>query len=98
MAGPSRSSSATRAWRAGGARARRGNPAPVRAWRALGVGAEGRGKTGSDALEARFVGREGEMRQLRALPHAPGGGGRPPLIGVRGPAGIGKTRLAWEFL
>jgi tetratricopeptide (TPR) repeat protein len=52
----------------------------------------------SETLEAPFVGRDEELRQLKELFHATGREGRPRLVSVIGPAGIGKSRLAWEFL
>jgi tetratricopeptide (TPR) repeat protein len=52
----------------------------------------------TEALEAPFVGRDEELRQLKDLFHATGREGRPRLVSVIGPAGIGKSRLAWEFL
>ncbi len=76
----------------------KGKVAPVPAWRAIRVVAR-RGGTGrSEALEAPFVGRDEELRQLKDLFHATGREGRPRLVSVVGPAGIGKSRLAWEFL
>ncbi|MEA2630764.1 MAG: hypothetical protein QOE66_983, partial [Chloroflexota bacterium] len=51
-----------------------------------------------EALEAPFVGREDELRLLKDLFHATTREQRPRLVSVTGPAGIGKTRLAWEFL
>jgi class 3 adenylate cyclase/tetratricopeptide (TPR) repeat protein len=45
----------------------------------------------------RFVGRDGEVDQLRqALERA--GGGRGQMVAVVGEAGVGKSRLYWEFL
>ncbi len=57
-----------------------------------------RRRADSDTLEAPFVGRDEELRQLKDLFHATGREGRPRLVSVIGPAGIGKSRLAWEFL
>ena len=56
----------------------------------------GRGR--SDALEAPFVGRDDELRLLKDLFHATDRESRTRLVSVIGPGGIGKTRLAWEFL
>ena len=41
---------------------------------------------------ARFVGREGEIRRLRALVR------EMPLVTLIGPGGVGKTRLAIEVV
>ncbi len=76
----------------------KGKVAPVPAWRAIRVVAQRGGVGRSDALEAPFVGRDEELRQLKDLFHATGREGRPRLVSVMGPAGIGKSRLAWEFL
>ena len=76
----------------------KGKEAPVAAWRAVRVVAQRGGVGRSEALEAPFVGRDEELRQLKDLFHATGREGRARLISIIGPAGIGKTRLAWEFL
>jgi class 3 adenylate cyclase/tetratricopeptide (TPR) repeat protein len=75
----------------------KGKSAPVPAWRALRVVAERGGRGRSEALEAPFVGRDDELRLLKDLFHATSREGRARLVSVIGPAGIGKTRLAWEF-
>jgi len=76
----------------------KGKAAPVPAWRALRVVAEIGGTNRAEGLEAPFVGREGELRLLKDLFHATGRDKRPRLVSVMGPGGIGKSRLAWEFL
>ncbi|MGH2406654.1 MAG: AAA family ATPase [Candidatus Limnocylindrales bacterium] len=76
----------------------KGKVGPVPAWQALRVVAQRGGVGRSETLEAPFVGREEELRQLKDLFHATGREGRPRLLSVIGPAGIGKSRLAWEFL
>ena len=76
----------------------KGKVAPVPAWRAVRVVAQRGGVGRSEALEAPFVGRDEELRQLKDLFHATGREGRTRLVSVIGPAGIGKSRLAWEFL
>ena len=76
----------------------KGKVSPVPAWRALRVVAQRRGVGRSEALEAPFVGRDEELRQLKDLFHATIREGRPRLVSVIGPGGIGKSRLAWEFL
>ncbi|MBA2374042.1 MAG: AAA family ATPase, partial [Chloroflexi bacterium] len=76
----------------------KGKASPVPAWRALRVVAQRGGVGRSEALEAPFVGRDEELRQLKDLFHATGREGRARLVSVIGPAGIGKSRLAWEFL
>ncbi len=76
----------------------KGKAAPVPAWRALRVVAERGGRNRAETLEAPFVGRDEELRQLKDLFHATSREKRARLVSVVGPAGIGKTRLAWEFL
>jgi len=76
----------------------KGKTSPVPAWRALRVLAEVGGRNRSETLEAPFVGRDDELRLLKDLFHATGREGRARLVSAIGPAGIGKSRLAWEFL
>jgi tetratricopeptide (TPR) repeat protein len=52
----------------------------------------------SDRLEAPFVGRDAELRLLKDLFHATARERRARLVSITGQAGVGKTRLAWEFL
>ena len=81
-----------------GERELKGKASPVPAWRALRVVAERGGRRRAETLEAPFVGRDDELRLLKDLFHATSREGRARLVSVTGPAGIGKTRLAWEFL
>jgi class 3 adenylate cyclase/tetratricopeptide (TPR) repeat protein len=76
----------------------KGKPLPVAAWRALRVVAEVGGRNRRESLEAPFVGRDDEFRLLKDLFHATARERRARLVSVVGPAGIGKSRLAWEFL
>ena len=76
----------------------KGKTTPVPAWRALRVVAEVGGRNRSETLEAPFVCRDDELRLLKELFHATSRERRARLVSVIGPAGIGKTRLAWEFL
>jgi class 3 adenylate cyclase/tetratricopeptide (TPR) repeat protein len=76
----------------------KGKSSPVPAWRAVRVVAERGGRGRSDLLEPPFVGRDTEFRLLKDLFHATSGERRPRLVTVTGQAGIGKSRLAWEFL
>ncbi len=81
-----------------GDQALKGKSTPVAAWRALRVVAQRGGRGRSETLEAPFVGRDEEMRLLKDLFHATNREERPRLVSVIGPGGIGKSRLAWEFL
>ena len=76
----------------------KGKASPVPAWQALRVVAERGGRNRAGTLEAPFVGRQEEMRLLKDLFHATGREKRVRVMSVIGPAGIGKSRLAWEFL
>ncbi len=76
----------------------RGKTAPVAAWRALRVVAERGGRNRRETLEGPFVGRDDQLRLLKDLFHATARENRARLVSVIGPAGIGKSRLAWEFL
>ena len=81
-----------------GEQALKGKVVPVPAWRALRVVARMGGRDRSETLEAPFVGRDEELRLLKDLFHATTRERRGRLVSVLGPAGIGKTRLAREFL
>jgi class 3 adenylate cyclase/predicted ATPase len=75
----------------------RGKTGPVAAWRALRVVAERGGRRRSDLPEPPFVGRDEELRLLKDLVTTTGRDPRPRLVSITGPAGIGKSRLAWEL-
>ncbi len=75
----------------------KGKSAPVAAFHALRVVAKVRGVGRSEALESPFVGRETEFRLLREMFHATGRDRKARLVSLSGQAGIGKSRLAWEF-
>jgi class 3 adenylate cyclase/tetratricopeptide (TPR) repeat protein len=75
----------------------KGKEAPVRAWRALRVIGDSRGRGRGEGLEPPFVGRDLELRLLKDLINTAGVERRPRLVSITGPAGIGKSRLAWEF-
>ena len=50
-----------------------------------------------DGLEAPLTGRDAELRTIRELFHAAVERRVPRLVLVSGPAGVGKSRLGWEF-
>jgi ATP/maltotriose-dependent transcriptional regulator MalT len=50
-----------------------------------------------DGLEAPLTGRDAELRTVRELFHATADRRVPRLVLVSGPAGVGKSRLGWEF-
>ena len=71
--------------------------AALSAWRALRVVAGRGGARRSEALEPPFVGRDDELRLLKDLFHTTSRESRIRVVSIVGPAGIGKSRLAWEF-
>lgn len=81
-----------------GALTLKGKEQAVRAWRALRVVAQRRGVGRSEGLEPPFVGRDAELRLVKELFHATVDERRARLVSVTGVPGIGKSRLAWEFL
>src|SRR3954447_22868072 len=66
-------------------------------WRALRVVSGVGGELRSQGLEAPFVGRDRELRQIKDLFHICADEGKAQLVSVTGITGIGKSRLAWEF-
>jgi class 3 adenylate cyclase len=76
----------------------KGKSAPVPAFRALRVVAQRGGVGRSDMLEPPFVGRDSELQLIKDFYHATARDRGPRLVSVMGQAGIGKSRLAWEFL
>jgi len=66
-------------------------------FRALRVVSGARGSLKSQGLEAPFVGRDRELRLIKDLYHGCADDSRAHLVSVIGFAGIGKSRLAWEF-
>jgi class 3 adenylate cyclase/tetratricopeptide (TPR) repeat protein len=75
----------------------KGKEEPVPLWKAQRVVSGLRGSLKSEGLEAPFVGRDRELRQIKDLFHSSATERKAHLISVTGIAGIGKSRLAWEF-
>jgi class 3 adenylate cyclase/tetratricopeptide (TPR) repeat protein len=75
----------------------KGKEGPVSLWKASRVVSGLRGSLKSEALEAPFVGRDRELQQIKDLFHSCAAESRAHLVSVTGIAGIGKSRLAWEF-
>jgi AAA ATPase domain len=75
----------------------KGKAEPVQLWRAVRVVAGARGALRTTGLEGPFVGRDRELRLVKELFHGSDDEKRPQLVLVTGIAGIGKSRLAWEF-
>ena len=75
----------------------KGKEGSVPLWKARRVVSGLRGSLKSEALEAPFVGRDRELQQIKDLFHTCAAERRAHLVSVTGIAGIGKSRLAWEF-
>jgi tetratricopeptide (TPR) repeat protein len=75
----------------------KGKAEPVQLWRALRVVAGRGGSMRASSLEAPFVGRARDLRLVKELFHASVEEEKAQLVAVVGVAGIGKTRMSWEF-
>jgi predicted ATPase/class 3 adenylate cyclase len=75
----------------------KGKAEPQRLWRAVRVLAGVGGSQRVDGLEAPLTGRDAELRTVKELFHAAVDRRVPRLVLVAGPAGVGKSRLGWEF-
>jgi class 3 adenylate cyclase/tetratricopeptide (TPR) repeat protein len=75
----------------------KGKEGSTQFWKALRVVSGVRGSLKSQGLEAPFVGRDRELRQIKDLFHASADENKAHLVSITGIAGIGKSRLAWEF-
>jgi predicted ATPase/class 3 adenylate cyclase len=75
----------------------KGKAEPMQLFRAERVIAGIGGSYKPTGLEPPFVGRDREMRQVKDLFHATIEDRKAHLVSVIGIAGIGKSRLAWEF-
>ena len=80
-----------------GSHAMKGKADPVPLWAVRAVVAAIGGAQRADGLEAPLVGRDRELRLVKELFHGAEESGRPALLVVEGEAGVGKTRLGWEF-
>jgi class 3 adenylate cyclase/tetratricopeptide (TPR) repeat protein len=80
-----------------GAHELKGKAQPVQLSRALRVVAGRGGSMRFGGLEPPFVGRDRELRMIKDLFHAAAEGRKAQLVSVTGIAGIGKSRLSWEF-
>ncbi|HET7568545.1 MAG TPA: adenylate/guanylate cyclase domain-containing protein [Gaiellaceae bacterium] len=75
----------------------KGKTEPQRLHRALRVIAARRGEGRAAGLEPPFVGRQREFALVKDLFHACAEERRARLVSIVGVAGIGKSRLSWEF-
>ena len=92
-----RATQSTVAFAPAGERRLKGVAEPVPLWRAMRVMSGSVGARRADSLETTFVGRIRELTMVKELFHATVESGRARLVTVSGVAGIGKTRLSWEF-
>ena len=75
----------------------KGKSTAQRLWRAVRVLSAVGGVQRVDGLEAPLTGRDVELRLIKDLFHASIDRRQPRLVVVSGPAGVGKSRLGWEF-
>ena len=75
----------------------KGKPEPERLWRAQRVVAAAGGALRPTGLEPPFVGRDRELRLIKEFLHATGEERTARLLSIVGLAGVGKSRLGWEF-
>ena len=75
----------------------KGKAQPMRLFTVHAVVASVRGVERVDGLEAPVAGRDRELRMLKELFHGAEDRAQPALVLVNGEAGVGKTRLGWEF-
>jgi class 3 adenylate cyclase/tetratricopeptide (TPR) repeat protein len=75
----------------------KGKVEPEQLWLAVRVLAGLGGSQRVDGLEAPLTGRDPELRTMKELFHAAAERRAPRLVVVSGPAGVGKSRLGWEF-
>jgi class 3 adenylate cyclase/tetratricopeptide (TPR) repeat protein len=75
----------------------KGKERALELWRVDRVLAGVGGSQRVDGLEAPMVGRNAELRLVKELFHACAERRTPRLVSVVGAAGVGKSRLGWEF-
>ena len=75
----------------------KGKAGPHRLWRAVRVVSAVGGAQRVDGLEGPLVGRDAELRTVKELFHASADRKVPRMVLVSGAAGVGKSRLGWEF-
>jgi class 3 adenylate cyclase len=75
----------------------KGKSEPVRLYQATRVVAAIAGSQRSEVLEAPFIGRDRELHLVKELFHASAERHSARMVVVSGVAGVGKSRLSWEF-
>jgi class 3 adenylate cyclase/tetratricopeptide (TPR) repeat protein len=73
----------------------KGKAEPVAAFQAIAVAAKGRGRTVTGSH--RLIGRDEELAHLQGLLERVARDHAPHLVTLIGQAGVGKSRLLWEF-
>jgi class 3 adenylate cyclase/tetratricopeptide (TPR) repeat protein len=81
----------------GGEHQLKGKAEAQKLWRAMRVLSGVGGVQRVDGLEAPLTGRDIELRLIKDQFHASVDRRTPRLVVVSGPAGVGKSRLGWEF-
>src|SRR4051812_28635088 len=92
-----RSTSAAIAYVDMGEHSVKGKAEPLHLWRADRIIAGVGGSQRVDGLEAPFIGRDADLRLVKELFHACVERQSARLVSVVGVAGVGKSRLHWEF-
>ena len=92
-----RATDAAIAYTTAGERELKGKAEPVQLWQALRVIANRGGEGRAVGVESPFVGRERELRLVKELFHATADDRSARLLSIVGTAGMGKSRLSWEF-
>jgi class 3 adenylate cyclase/tetratricopeptide (TPR) repeat protein len=92
-----RATAAAIAYESAGEHELKGKAEPLSLFRALRVTAVRGGARTSSELEPPFVGRARELRLVKEHFHGSAEEQKAHLVSVIGIAGIGKSRLAWEF-
>ncbi len=92
-----RASEAAISYEDAGSHELKGKAEPVPLWGALRVTAARGGALKAEALEPPFAGRDRDLRLVKDLFHASGDEKKAQLVSIVGMAGIGKSRLVWEF-
>lgn len=75
----------------------KGKSMPLHLWRAVRVLAGVKGAQRDRGLEPPLVGREEDLRLLKDIFHGAIERGAARLVAISGDAGVGKSRVLWEF-
>lgn len=75
----------------------KGKQDPIALWSAQAVVANVGGGQRADGLEAPLTGRNRELRLIKELFHRTEESRQPAMLVISSDAGLGKTRLGWEF-